>query len=102
MERADNPMTYDRQNAIATLRQACIEDDPAILRRAVVLEDVLKSVAMDDGSIDHATTDVVYITVAPSTPGGRRRAFQWHSAKPLDEQPDETMRLLIGLLKKSA
>jgi hypothetical protein len=92
-------MTYDRQNAIETIRRACIEDDPAILRRAVVLDDVLKSVPIEDGSIDHATTDVVYITAAPSTPGGERRKFQWHSAKPLDGQPDETIRLLIELLK---
>jgi hypothetical protein len=99
MERTDNPMTYDRQNAVAAIRRACIEDDAGIHRRAVVLEDVLKSVAMEDGSIDHATTDVVYITVAPSAPGGTRRAFQWHSAKPLDGQPDETIRLLIELLK---
>jgi hypothetical protein len=97
-------MSYSRQRIVEEIRQACIADDPSIegTGRPVVLDDVLKSVPMEDGSFDRNDGDYVFISVAGYTPGGERIRLKWHRAKPLTGQSDETLRVIGELNIRSS
>jgi hypothetical protein len=81
------------------IQRACIADDPAIRSRAVVLKDVLRSVPIGHGSVDHDDVGIVLISVAAESPDAEHIKFQWQAGKCLTDQSDETIRIISQLLR---
>jgi hypothetical protein len=90
--------TYNRHKAIDDIQRACIADDAAIRSRAVVLKDVLRSVPIGHGSIDHGDVGFVLISVAAKSPDTERIKFRWQAGKSLTDQSDETIQIIGQLL----
>ena len=80
------------------IRRACIADDPAIHDRPVVLKDVLRSVPIGHGSVDHDDVGLVLISVAAKSPDTERIKFRWQAGKSLTDQSDETIQIIGELL----
>jgi hypothetical protein len=80
------------------IQRACIADDPAIRSRPVVLKDVLRSVPIGHGSVDHGDVGFVLISVAAKSPDAEHIRFQWQVGKSLTDQSDETIQIIGELL----
>jgi hypothetical protein len=92
-------MTYNRQKSIEDIRHACSVDEAAIHGRSVVLKDVLKSVPIEDGSVDRTEGGIVFISAAAKSHDAERIRFQWQINQSLADQSDETLCVISELLK---